>query len=97
MLKHSKAPWTAKKVHGGFEVCQNPSGRVIVSHLDRFQDAALITMSPELLKAVEASYEQESCVCEGAELEPGSCHACYLESVLNKVETLEQQLKIGGE
>jgi hypothetical protein len=44
----------------------------------------LIEAAPELLEACEAAYEQERCVCEDAEIDEGTCLACYLGSVIEK-------------
>ena len=48
-------------------------------------------MSQKLLEAVEASWQQEKCICDEADIEPGSCHSCYLEAVLEKACLIEQK------
>jgi hypothetical protein len=41
------------------------------------------------LEALKTSLEQETCVCDEAELQDGTCHACFLERTIKELETVE--------
>ena len=101
--KHTAGPWRAT-VEAAEDACyiKYPDNDIIIAEVWGLEEsfpaaddeakanAALITVAPDLLEALKGWVAEQDCVCESAELEPGTCLYCQSQSAITKATTFNK-------